>query len=75
MTRDLIRLARTVRDRDRAFADVLRQFAARDAWLHDRLLELHVRVKALDGITPTNVPPWPTITIPPALVGLLDEEG
>jgi hypothetical protein len=66
-------LARQTVARDRAFVEVFRTFMARDAWLRARLVELHQRVKALDGVTPV-VPPWPELVIPPALVGLLDEE-
>jgi len=59
--------------RERAIVGVLRVFVERDLWLRARLVELHLRVKALDGITP-EVPEWPPLAIPPELEGLIEEE-
>lgn len=64
-----------LRARDRVLAGVCRDLAAENRWLRDRLLELHQRVKALDGITPVNVPPWPPLDIPPELRELLTPEN
>lgn len=63
-----------LRHRDRLLAGVCRDLAAENRWLKARLLELHQRVKALDDITPVNVPPWPPIDIPPELRELLPED-
>jgi len=60
--------------RERALAEMLRQFAVRDRWVRQRLSDLHQRVREIDGITP-DIPPWPEIRVPEALAGLLEEEG
>jgi hypothetical protein len=70
--RELVAWRREAVGRDRAFAEVLRTFARRDAWLRARLVELHLRVKALDGQTP-EVPEFPPLEIPRELAGLLEE--
>jgi hypothetical protein len=75
VTREVTGLRRHLTARERMMVELLREYAARDCWLHDRMLELHARVRALDGITPQGVPPWPRIVVPPELIGLLDEEG
>lgn len=59
--------------RERALVGVIRVMVERDLWLRQRLIELHQRVKALDGITP-QVPTWPPLQVPPELKGLLQEE-
>lgn len=69
--RQVIAALRTLRERDRIIVGVARDLALQNAWLHERLIELHQRVKAPDGITPVNVPPWPRIEIPPELRELL----
>lgn len=74
LQRDVLEIRRKHAAQVRALAEVLRQFAARDEWLRSRLIELHLRVKALDGITPEGVPAWPAITIPPELAGILQGE-
>jgi hypothetical protein len=73
-TRQLADWRRQQLARERAIVGVLRVFAQRDLWLRARLVELHLRVKALDGITPT-VPEWPPLVIPPELEGLLETEA
>jgi len=60
--------------RERALAEMLRQCAVRDRWLRQRLSELQQRMRAVDGLTPGDVPAWPEIRIPEALAGLLEEE-
>ena len=65
---------RAQRHRDRLLVGVCRDLAQQSLWLRARLIELHQRVKALDGVTPQDVPPWPTITVPPELRELLPPE-
>ena len=60
--------------RDRILAGVCRDLALQNRWLRARLLELHQRVRALDGITPQNVPPWPALVVPPELRELIPPE-
>ena len=59
--------------RERLLVGVLRDLSTQNRWLKARLVELHVRVKALDGVTP-DPPPWPAIIVPPELRGLLTED-
>jgi hypothetical protein len=73
--RQVIAALKTLRHRDVLLVGVARDLAAQNAWLRERLIELHARVKTLDGITPVNVPPWPTITVPPELRELLPPEA
>lgn len=72
--RELVVLRKVSIERDKAFADVLRQLARRDEWLRTQLVALYVRVRAIDGLPLPDVQPWPQIEIPPALKGLLSEE-
>ena len=60
--------------RDRLLAGVCRDLARQTLWLRERLIELHQRVKAVDHVTPQDVPPWPKITIPPELHDLIPPE-
>ena len=73
--RQVIAALKTLRHRDVLLVGIARDLAAQNAWLRARLLELHARVKTLDGITPVNVPPWPPITVPPELRELLPPEA
>lgn len=73
--RQILATIKSLRARDRLLVSVLRDSIAQSAWLRARLLELHQRVRVIDGITPEGVPPWPPVEIPPELRDILSSES
>lgn len=56
--------------RERAILGVMYQLRAQILYLRDRSMEHHQRLHALDGLSP-EVPPFPTLVIPPELYSSL----
>lgn len=58
--------------RDRGLVTVLLQMEGQVQYLKARLLEVGVRLHALDGLTPT-LPEWPRIVVPEVFKGVMED--